>query len=159
MKKNKIKDFLYIFTIVGCVSLLVFKLFYNDRPVKIKRGDTITSIPSSSDPKTELEFLTSDDINFDKIVEGEILNFEYKIKNVGKNPLIIYDVLLSCQCTDYELSKKVVLPSDSTLITIKFNSKNKKNFTSAQALIIANTKQQAHKIFFYGFVTPNKEGR
>lgn len=71
------------------------------------------SIPNNNDPKTEIEFLTSDDVDFDTTVEGSKLDIEYKIKNIGKKPLIIYDLVLSCQCTEYQLSKKVVLPPAS----------------------------------------------
>lgn len=61
--------------------------------------------------------------DFGKVKEGTILEHEFFVKNESKVVLNIKDINTSCGCTVSEVRKKKLLPGESTLIGVKFNSK------------------------------------
>lgn len=54
------------------------------------------SIEDPNAPKVEI---TEKRFDFGKIQLTDIVKHEFKLKNVGKNPLIITDLMTSCHCT------------------------------------------------------------
>lgn len=105
-----------------------------------------------SDPKTTIEFISETDLVFGKIKKGEKLEFEYKLKNTGNYPLLIYDIIINCKCTGYHTSKKITLPNDSTTIKLFFDSKDKIGFQAVKAVIHSNTEPAYTEIAFFGEV-------
>lgn len=61
--------------------------------------------------------------DFGRVREGEILKHDFVLKNESKDTLNIKDINTSCGCTVSEVKQKVLLPGESTLIEVKFNSK------------------------------------
>lgn len=61
--------------------------------------------------------------DFGKIKPGELSKHEFNFINNSGKSLIIKDVSTSCGCTVSEVKKKDLLPGESTIIEIKFDSK------------------------------------
>jgi len=49
---------------------------------------------------------------------------EFKIKNIGNNPLVIHNVISACDCVVPSWEKKAIDPGNSTIIKIKIRKKN-----------------------------------
>ena len=65
--------------------------------------------------------------NFGTITEDEKVEFSYRFKNTGTNPLIVFDAHASCGCTIPEKPEKPILPGETGFFKVVFNSSGKKN--------------------------------
>jgi len=77
--------------------------------------------------------------NFGTINEGEKVSYNFRFKNIGKKPLVIINAAASCGCTIPEKPEKPILPGDTGIIKVSFNSAGKKGFTSKFITVEANT--------------------
>ena len=75
-------------------------------------------------PPTTVQIIDSV-YNFGKIKEGDIVEYSYRFKNTGKQPLVIIDARASCGCTVPEKPEKAIAPGEIGFIKVKFNSENK----------------------------------
>lgn len=62
---------------------------------------------------------------FGTIVDGEVIEREFKFYNSGESPLIILDAKSTCGCTVPTWSKDPIVPGDSGSLKVVFNSKFK----------------------------------
>jgi hypothetical protein len=60
--------------------------------------------------------------NFEQIVQGKPVSFEFSFTNTGGAPLVISDVKGSCGCTVTEYTKEPVLPGKSGIVKATFNA-------------------------------------
>ncbi len=60
--------------------------------------------------------------DFGKVAEGEIVEFSYRFKNTGTNPLVVTNVAASCGCTVADKPEAPVKPGEIGFIKVKFNS-------------------------------------
>ena len=61
--------------------------------------------------------------DFGTITEGDVVETEFTVKNVGDSDLIISDAKGSCGCTVPEPPKDPIKPGDSAPIKVSFDSK------------------------------------
>lgn len=61
--------------------------------------------------------------DFGSVKEGQILKHEFALKNESSKILNIKDVNSSCGCMVSQVKKKALLPGESTLVEVKFNTK------------------------------------
>ncbi len=61
--------------------------------------------------------------DFGKVKEGTILKHNFIFKNESKKTLTIAGVITSCGCTVSEIKKNKLLPQESTLLKVRFNTK------------------------------------
>jgi hypothetical protein len=64
-------------------------------------------------------------IDFGKVKEGEMKDYSFRIINKGTNTLYIRNFASSCGCTKINNSKEDISPNDSTIITVKIDTKGK----------------------------------
>ncbi|PID68384.1 MAG: hypothetical protein CR968_01985 [Flavobacteriia bacterium] len=95
---------------------------------------------------------------FGTVNEGDIVNATYKLTNTGETDLVILSATASCGCTvpDYPKNKPIK-PGESEIIKARFDTKRKPNKQNKSVTLIANTKEQRHKVYIKGFVTPKKK--
>ena len=74
---------------------------------------------------------TGAEIKFDKLTVdfgtlkvGDVKIVTVTFTNIGKKPLILDDVISSCDCTTVEWSKKPVMPGQKGTIKAKYTAKN-----------------------------------
>ena len=80
--------------------------------------------PVPSGPLTSIQFETME-YDYGTIKEGELVTYNFKFKNTGKEPLIISDARGSCGCTVPDWNKNPIAPGASDVIQVKFDSKGK----------------------------------
>lgn len=63
--------------------------------------------------------------DFGNINQGDVVEYTFKFKNTGNQPLVISNVTTTCGCTVPEWPKEPIAPGKSSNITAKFNSAGK----------------------------------
>lgn len=76
----------------------------------------------SDDPNAPKLEIAEKRFDFGKITLQDIAKHEFKLKNTGKNPLVIYDIMTSCHCTSAKL--KVPGQADSPEFTMGMSDWN-----------------------------------
>lgn len=61
--------------------------------------------------------------DFGRVEEGAVLKHNFVLKNESANTLNIKDVNTSCGCTVSKVEKKALMPGESTLIKVQFDTK------------------------------------
>lgn len=85
--------------------------------------------------------------DFGQVKEGEVLRHEFLLKNETAKTLNIKEIHTSCGCTASEVKKKTLLPQESTLIEVKFDSKGYSGQT--QQFIYVHTDSLDNPIIRY----------
>lgn len=73
------------------------------------------------------------------------------IKNVGKMPLIIKDIKMSCDCINVKWNKEAILPNHQGLIEVTYNAKSKGDFSKI-LFVVSNAENEMEKILIKGHV-------
>jgi len=95
-----------------------------------------TSIFAQNKAKKETEqpfvpkVTTGAEIEFDKIVHdfgtlevGNVKTGIFTYTNVGNRPLVLFDVIVSCDCTEVEWQKEPVMPGKTGIIKVIYTAK------------------------------------
>lgn len=88
-------------------------------------------------PKIELDKTEHD---FGSINEGEVVETEFMVKNVGESDLIIADAKGSCGCTVPAPPKEPIKPGDSAPIKVSFDSNGKPGMQNKTVTLTTNTE-------------------
>lgn len=94
-------------------------------------------------PKVELDKEVHD---FGTIKEGDVVETEFIVKNVGETDLVISDAKGSCGCTVPEPPKEPIKPGASAPIKVSFDSKNKPGSQEKTVTLTTNT-ENGHETF------------
>jgi hypothetical protein len=89
-------------------------------------------------PNPEISFDT-DFHDFGEVKKGEKVQYIFKFRNTGKQPLEIYNVESSCECTIPMLSKTTYEPDELGEIIVEYNAANKPTgIDKKEVLIFSN---------------------
>ena len=110
---------LKVFFLAGSLCLL----FTSCDVRKKDKQATIIKVPELPKEPTTVQLIDSV-YEFGKVAEGEIVEFSYRFKNTGTNPLVVTNVSASCGCTVPEKPEAPVKPGEVGFIKVKFNSAN-----------------------------------
>jgi hypothetical protein len=77
--------------------------------------------------------------DFGTIIQDEKVSFNYRFKNAGTNPLIIFTASASCGCTVPEKPEKPIMPGEEGFIKVEFNSSGKTGRQLKDITVTANT--------------------
>ncbi len=77
--------------------------------------------------------------DFGKVEQGEPLKHTFILKNTGNAPLVINELLPSCECLTINADKKEIQPGDEGKITLIWNTSNKEGKQVEFATIKANS--------------------
>ena len=98
-------------------------------PVQIEKNKTYFTQAEYS----EFEY------NFGKVKEGDTVGHVFRLKNIGKEPLIIYKSKGSCECIAAFSSNKNILPDSTADVQVFFKTKGRKGPQVRTVSIITNT--------------------
>lgn len=111
--------------------------------------------PTSDDTATgtpKFEFET-EEYNFGTIVEGDVVNYTFKFKNIGDAPLIISSAKASCGCTAPDVPEnKPIAPGATDEIAVTFKSTGKSGKQRKSVTIYSNVEGGSTKIWLTGQV-------
>jgi hypothetical protein len=87
---------------------------------------------------TKAEYVETE-YNFGKVKEGDTVVHVFKLKNTGKEPLIIYKSNGSCECIAAFSSGKNILPDSTGDINVFFKTKGRKGSQRKTVSVVTNT--------------------
>jgi hypothetical protein len=125
---------------------------------KTNISDIIRSPVNANEPLDTVNIakMTFDKTHYDfgTIKEGKIVTHVYKFTNTGKVPLVISDARSTCGCTVPKWPKDPIEPGASGEISVKFDSKGKKDKQAKPITISANTYPNQTILQIKGTVIP-----
>ena len=128
------------------IALLTFLIF-------IATGIASAQTPKAVDgPIIKFEKMEHD---YGTISQGADGNCVFKFKNTGNEPLIISDVRKSCGCTTPTWSAEPILPSQSGVIKVGYDT-NKVGPFSKTITVISNANNPSVELTIKGSVTEKK---
>ena len=81
---------------------------------------------------------------FGKMHQGEVASYEFKFTNNGKAPLLISNAAGTCGCTVPDYPHEPIVPGQSAIITVKFNSTGKTGLQNKSVNIFTNSNKGTH---------------
>ncbi len=90
--------------------------------------------------------------DFGKITENDIVEHEFKFKNVGNTDLIIKDAQVTCGCTTPTYSFLPIAPGKTSSIGVHFNSHNKIGTQRPTVTVVTNGRPATVKLYMEGDV-------
>jgi len=106
-------------------------------------------------PKIELDKVEHD---FGVIKEGEVVETEFIVTNIGDADLIIADAKGSCGCTVPQPPKEPIAPGQSAPIKVSFDSNGKPGQQSKTVTLTTNTETGNETFTIKANVSP-KDGK
>jgi hypothetical protein len=98
-----------------------------------------------------------DTIYYKKIEEGTILLDSFTVTNTGTYPYIIKSGKASCDCTILQAPEFPVMPGESAVVRVEFNSTNKIGKVRAGIVLFDNSEPNHRSILFLdGEIVPRK---
>lgn len=95
--------------------------------------------------------------DFGDLPQGEKVEHVFKFKNTGTQPLIISDVITTCQCTAKQWNKEAVMPGKSGQITVSFDSAGKMGIQNKVITIQSNATNSTERVSIRINVVPVKQ--
>ncbi|MBC7866562.1 MAG: DUF1573 domain-containing protein [Gloeobacteraceae cyanobacterium ES-bin-316] len=92
--------------------------------------------------------------DFGKVAEGENVEFSYRFKNVGSNPLIVSNASASCGCTVPEKPEAPIKPGETGFIKVKFTSEGRPGAAHKTVTILSNASPAFPELVLKGEVIP-----
>jgi Protein of unknown function (DUF1573) len=106
-------------------------------------------------PKIELDKIEHD---FGTIKEGEVVETEFIVKNIGTADLVIAEAKGSCGCTVPQPPKEPIAPGQSAPIKVSFDSNGKTGQQNKTVTLTTNTEDGKETFNIKANVTP-KDGK
>ncbi|MFD2512532.1 DUF1573 domain-containing protein [Pontibacter locisalis] len=110
-----------------------------------------TANKAFSQAEIKLEKETHD---FGTIAEGTQASYEFKVKNVGNQPLIISAVQPSCGCTTPEWTREPIQPGKTGLIKAMYNSTGRPGPFHKSITVTTNAATPTQVLYIKGDVGP-----
>tara|TARA_B100000287_G_C20429614_1_gene700958 strand:- start:293 stop:736 length:444 start_codon:yes stop_codon:yes gene_type:complete len=129
----KYSVYLILFFLIACVS--------NDDS---KKNIDLINHPITNEFSEDQESvmpiieLDSDVYDFVEIKQGNFIDIEFLVKNIGNAPLLIRQARGSCGCTVPEWPRDPIKAGDSAIINVRFNSEGKKGYQNKKVTLITN---------------------
>ena len=93
--------------------------------------------------------------DYGKIKAGEKVEYDFRLTNTGKKPLIIRKIKPSCGCTAAAPSKSELKPGESTTIHVTFDSTGRSGKDSKSITVITNDpRQPTINLVIHGEIEP-----
>ena len=121
----------------------------------VRKKDKQASMPAQvqqevKDPTTVQ--LIDSIYDFGKVAEGEIVEYSYRFKNTGTNPLVVTNVSASCGCTVPEKPEAPIKPGEIGFIKVKFNSENRPGEVHKTVTVTSNANPAFQELSLKGEV-------
>jgi hypothetical protein len=107
------------------------------RHAKYKEDVDFGQTSSSFKDSTTVQIIDSA-YNFGKVTDGEKVEYNFKFRNSGKNPLIIASATSSCGCTVPEKPEAPIAPGEIGYLKVVFDSKNRVGEVHKDITVVSN---------------------
>ena len=146
------------FTILSLFLVASLVLIIGNRPQRLTPRIRSKSIEERIDrriPATTVLWLDSTQ-NLGNLMEGTVVDVQFRFKNTGNKMLVITDVAASCGCTVPEKPEKPIAPGAEGVIKATFDSKNRIGTNHKVITVILNTENRTQQLVFDVEVIPSK---
>lgn len=126
------------------LSILVVLFLFSCGNKNTKKSNT--TLPETNG-LTEFEF-SEEMHNFGLLQSGEIVVYTFEFKNTGKNNLIIEDIDSDCGCVNARIPKETLLPGETGIVEIEFDSSGLWGKQLKTIEVVANTKKPKQLAIF-----------
>jgi hypothetical protein len=142
-----------IFISVICLVCIIFSCnIRNTRKLPAVLGSAVSQFHDS----TSVQMIDSA-YNFGNVTDGEKVEYSYRFRNTGKNPLIISSAIASCGCTVPEKPEKPIQPGDTGFLKVVFNSQGRVGEAHKTITVISNAYPNFPELQFTGQVVAAKK--
>lgn len=131
---------------------LILLVLFSCKPQDEKNTKNLLSGEMINNPAQILFDTLSHD--FGNINEGDKPSYEFKFKNISKNPLVITEVHASCGCTTPFWPKDIIKPSESNEIKVEYDSEGRPGKFKKSITVTANTQPNITTLSISGEVIP-----
>lgn len=90
--------------------------------------------------------------DFGSIREGELVEYSFRFKNTGAEPLVVSNVSASCGCTVGDKPQAPVKPGELGFIKVKFNSANRPGEAHKSVTVSSNASPAFPELIMKGTV-------
>jgi hypothetical protein len=116
-----------------------------DDTLQLKKYITISAtlteyfpIPSVGDSLKPVARILENNFNFGVIKQGVKSGHDFKIFNAGTKTLLLHKTKSSCDCLKSNISKKEILPGDSAVLHVDFDSVGKEGRETRSVFLYVN---------------------
>ncbi|RYY48980.1 MAG: DUF1573 domain-containing protein [Chitinophagaceae bacterium] len=120
---------------------------------KASMSDSAKNAAAANAAPTSVQIIDSV-FDFGKVKEGEIVEFSYRFKNAGTQPLIVSNATASCGCTIPEKPEAPVMPGETGFIKVKFNSEGRAGTAHKTVSVASNASPAFPDLLLKGEVLP-----
>ncbi len=113
-------------------------------------------VPPQIKDTTTVELIDSV-YNFGTIKEGQKVEYSFRFKNTGNNPLVITNAVASCGCTVPEKPEQPIKTGEIGYIKVVFNSKGKVGENHKNITVSSNAYPPFKDLQLTGTVTKAEE--
>ncbi len=113
-------------------------------------GTNVNSTLAPSGPVTMIQY-ENDKFDFGTVDEGEVVKHVFKFKNAGNEPLLITNAKGSCGCTVPTYPKEPIMPGESNVIEVRYDTQRVGAFTKTVTLT-TNEASDTHTLTIKGDV-------
>ncbi|MEP7229056.1 MAG: DUF1573 domain-containing protein [Ginsengibacter sp.] len=110
--------------LLGVIFLICVLVSCDIRNTKNK-GDVLAANTSQQFTDSTTVQMIDSAYNFGKVTDGALVEYSYRFKNTGKNPLIVSSAVASCGCTVPEKPEEPIKPGETGFLKVVFNSKGR----------------------------------
>jgi hypothetical protein len=93
---------------------------------------------------------SNDTLSYNTIEEGMVVIDSFTVRNTGEYPYMIYSTKTSCDCTILSAPEFPVMPGESAVVRVEFNSANKIGKTRAGIVLFDNSAPNRRSILYFG---------
>jgi Protein of unknown function (DUF1573) len=76
--------------------------------------------------------------DFGKIKDGDVVEYNFAYKNIGKSPIIINTARASCGCTVADYKREPIAVNETGDLKVKFDSKGKEGMVQKTIFVSTN---------------------
>jgi Protein of unknown function (DUF1573) len=95
--------------------------------------------------------------DFGSVTDGEKVEYSYRFRNTGKNPLIISNAAASCGCTVPEKPEEPIKPGETGFLKVVFNSKGRVGEVHKTVTVTSNAYPKFPELQLTGHVVAAAE--
>lgn len=137
-----INVFLSLLSILAGIWIIVV-LFHQ---LSLRRNvsvDQTVREESGNLPLTSLEIAEAT-LELGEVVRGDTLEVSFRIRNIGKEDLVINRVRPDCSCTEYKLIRQRIPENEDTELWLNISTDHKHGPQQIHTVIESNTKEGFH---------------
>jgi hypothetical protein len=137
------------------VGFLVASLLIHYQRQMTQDSNLANSLDLKANPTTPISKISYQETIYDFGVldQGAMAKHEFTFTNLGTVPLIIYEVIPSCNlCTTVTWTQGPIQPGDKGTIEVKFNSAGRQGRQGKYLIVRANTEPSETRLLIRGTV-------